>query len=360
MKNHDDFAIGWIDFLDELNRARKNIGCSISNAWFRGQADPKPLWPSIYRYGRNADIDDKSRLEEIKRKIVYKEDQWKEHLKNKKSGKKKIQAFQIKEEEKSAATYNDDYHTSVNSANQAKKELALQKYRLKQFLTPVLGEREIFDEYVHKSGKSIDISSWEILAEMRHHNIQTRLLDWTDQFEIALYFSLEKFRAKINFSSWQENIDPRVIDSLKELPTPCIWLLNPYKLSKKATERYSIWDITREKEYDYYNVLLVERKWPFDIPVPIYAPGKLERIRSQGGYFTVFGNNKEPLENQIGKDCLLKIDISIRAAVFGAKYLTFFKGMSDFTLFRDLDTLGKELNDKFLRMQGNDKDREVC
>jgi hypothetical protein len=345
-----DSSVKWFEFLDNLNQIRNSLGCSVSDAWFRGQSDSSwSLLPSIYRHGCIQDIDNQAHIKELNKVIELKELEWKNHLVEKKKWKDSLEAS-YKDAQKSS-TMQEAYYLSVNNANKAKKELAETRHALKQFVTPILGEREIFDEYVHKSGRSSEDSSWEILAEMRHHGAPTRLLDWTDQFEIALYFSLEKYRLELTSLDWQENPSEDTLNRLNKLPVPCMWILNPYKLSKKATGRYSIWDITREKKYDYYNVLLAERAWPFDNPVPMYAPSQIERIKSQSGFFTAFGINKDPLEQQIGKSCLAKVNMKPQAAVFAVKYLTFFRGMSDFNVFRDLDTLGKEMNQKFTRMQ---------
>jgi hypothetical protein len=297
------------------------------------------------------DIDHQARVKELKREIEKKELEWKNYLEVKKKSKDMIELAH--RESTSLATRHDDYTSAVKEANRVKRDLAEIKRLLKQFTTPVLGEREIFDEFVHKSGRSSDISSWEILAEMRHHGVPTRLLDWTDQFEIALFFALEKYRYELTTLDWPDEPNDDALETLAKLPSPSIWILNPYKLCQKSTGRYSIWDITRELQYDYYRVLLSEKTWPFDMPIPIYAPSQLERIKSQSGYFTTFGNDKEPLEKQVGKNCLIKIEIEPQAAIFGLKYLLFFRGVSDFSVFRDLDTLGRELDRKFVRMQTN-------
>ena len=80
------------------------------------------------------------------------------------------------------------------------------------------------------------------------------------------------------------------------------------------------------------------RDRPFDEPLPIFPPVAIERIRSQRGYFTVFGNNKAPLDGQLksGLKCLEKVSISPETATFAL-----IQGLSPFEVFRDLDSLGK-------------------
>ena len=68
-------------------------------------------------------------------------------------------------------------------------------------------ENSLYYEFISLVASKIKInSSWESLYLMRHEEIPTRLLDWTEHLGIALFFAL----------------DSEVLDN------PHIWILDPY------------------------------------------------------------------------------------------------------------------------------------
>lgn len=278
---------------------------------------------------------------------------WQNLLKRKKSLKRSLReargAGGFSEE-----TLANEYHKVVSEAGTRKEELAAAKYGLLRFLAPVMGERDLFDEYVFRAGHGHDSSSWQILAEMRHHGVPTRLLDWTERFDIALFFALTEVRAVAQRENPKTESD--LADLVERLSgrgyRPCIWVLNPYLLAYRVTSRRSIWDFTRDPSNDYYRSVLIERDWAFDGPVPIFPPWRIPRVDSQRGFFTVHGNRKEPVEQQLPsvERSLEKIVIPLEAAVYGVYYLSRVFALDDFSVFQDLDSLGRTLSGKFQRM----------
>jgi FRG domain-containing protein len=345
MSINSSHATAWMTFLSSIEEARRELRCSHSAAWFRGQSDLRwNLEPSLFRYGIEDDPDDRIELATHERTIQGYRDRWQSLLQEKKELKKKIRY-----EADGDSSSHHRYHKVIAEAKIAKSELARAQTELKQFRAPVNGERELFEEFVFRAGKPDSILSWVILAEMRHHGVPTRLLDWTDRLDIAIYFALEQYRAEMSkISSAKE-----AIDRVANLPKPCIWVLNPFLLARRATGRTAIWNLARAAEYDYYVRILRDRNWPFDEPIPTYPPTSIERVRSQRGYFTVFGNSKEPLDRQAtdGITCLRRIVIDPEVAIFSLDYLARVQGLSPFEVYRDLDSLGRELSERFIRIQ---------
>lgn len=268
---------------------------------------------------------------------------WQEDLRRKAALKKEIQ--QSKERNQPVE---EMYHATCSAANKKRAQLAERRRELLRFRAPINGERELFDEFIFRAGRTSASNSWEVLAEMRHFGVPTRLLDWTDRLDIALYFALERYRA---LNDAEPGL-PSTAEAVERLPLPCIWVLNPYHLSRRVAGRTAIWNLALDSGHDYYGLLLRDRQWPYDEPIPTYPPAPLERVRAQRGYFTVFGNKKQDMEAQLGGGpaCLGKVSISWKAAMFCLDYLSRIQGLSQFEVYRDLDSLGRELVGRFTRI----------
>jgi FRG domain len=329
-------AEAWTQFLSEIEAARRRLHCSESAAWFRGHSNSSwHLVPSVFRFGTASDPDDAAELRRRAQAIKIERDKWQKLLREKTNLKSALSKV------RRDSPLQERYREASDSARLTRNSFVAMETALLRFQVSVNGERELFDEYVFRAGKSDSYESWKVLAEMRHHGVPTRLLDWTDRLDIALYFALDQYCDQQDGAS----SSPPLL--------PCIWVLNPFRLSRRASNRTAIWNITHHPELDYYHRFHRTRDWPFDEPLPIFPPVAIERIRSQRGYFTVFGNNKAPLDVQLksGLKCLEKVSISSEAANFCIDYLSRVQGLSPFEVFRDLDSLGKELTARFAKIQ---------
>lgn len=149
-------------------------------------------------------------------------------------------------------------------------------------------ENEIFADFRssgHKYLKPTTLTdSWDYLSAMQHFGVKTRLLDWTTDLEVALYFALEGV----------EKVD---IDRPTEWP--CIWVLNPFRLNSFFIKEGPVFDRADPIPYDYYDQTVAcvrtRAKWPHTAGLA-YSPGfSNDRIAAQYGCFTIHGDWSGPL-----------------------------------------------------------------
>lgn len=165
--------------------------------------------------------------------------------------------------------------------------------------------------------------SWELLYLMQHHGVKTRLLDWSESFAVALFFAFDNWNEKENNSA--------------------IWLLDPVLLNERTLgeEKFYIPDESYEKHF--------EKEVSFhDNTLALYPVRNSSRMISQQGMFTLQGISNESLEeefdgdlieNEILKKIILKKNVKKDIEMFLKQ-----NGMSDFSLFPDLDGLAKHIN----------------
>lgn len=175
-------------------------------------------------------------------------------------------------------------------------------------------EREIFQKFARRFDRHG--GSWDVLVDMQHHSQDTRLLDWTEAFGVALYFAVYPFD-----------------DTAPE--SPCIWITNPFTLSAKAQCKndLALRAFHYEEDMDYYNLFINSDNWPFERPIPYFAPGSNPRIMAQRGFFTIHGHNSEPLEIQCPK-YVRRVDLPLEAVKEAKEFLEL-AGINKISLFPD-------------------------
>lgn len=138
-----------------------------------------------------------------------------------------------------------------------------------------------------------ETDKWLFLA--RHVGLPTRLLDWSGNALVGLYFALHE-------------------------PKPVVWALNPHELNLKSApdSRPNTFPLTwfpgeGERNIGYRNVAaawrLGERALGF--PVAVEPTNIHPRMNAQHSFFTVHGTSPEPLCEQVGPSCLRKFLIQI-------------------------------------------------
>jgi hypothetical protein len=163
-------------------------------------------------------------------------------------------------------------------------------------------ERMMLDDFRRQSVLHSDAQmsnatdgDFRTLFMMQHYGIPTRLLDWSTNPFIALYFALTSAA-----------IDPD--DKTKYLEDAAIWVLDPVAWNKTALEQ--------AKREDRGPLLMdqADAYKPKPVINDVVAPGEVERMHdrpaailgiannarmfAQRGVFTVFGRDTLPMEEQ--------------------------------------------------------------
>lgn len=173
-------------------------------------------------------------------------------------------------------------------------------------------ETELLDEFQRLSRPYIDYNiisdDWDLLALAQHHGLPTRLLDWTTNPLVALYFAF--------------------IEEDKLVKNRAVWILIIDKLSIADCSKHT----------------------PFNYPKTIaYKPNSItQRLIAQNGWFTVHKLNPPPKyflkldKHAEFKDSLISLEIDNNAR---DEILTRLDtlGINEFTLFPGLDGLSKYL-----------------
>ena len=201
------------------------------------------------------------------------------------------------------------------------------KYRNKNFLSL---ENELFFDFCLYCGPLYqrNLKSWDILFEMRHAGIPTKLLDWTENFGSALYFALKDV-------DWKVNRNKR--NPIK----PCIWILNPYKLNKRISGEHEI-KFVEELQIEYHDTL--DGK-DFKGPLAILSSREGLRVFSQKSLYTFHGNEKRSLE-EAHPDIVTKHEIPLEALKHAQEFLSL-AGINEYSLFPDLDGLGRHFKNVY-------------
>jgi len=187
--------------------------------------------------------------------------------------------------------------------------------------------------------RGLEGGEWDILFLMQHYGIPTRLLDWTENPFIALYFAV----------MGAKSVGGR--GSRRYRSNACVWALDPHKWNRQALSNQSFdGDILApgDEEIKAYNP---ERDFSGELPVCMYGNHNSRRIVAQRGVFTVFGVKHVAMEKlhvgkQFKKACLIKIEInkkfiaSIRDSLLGY-------GITESTIFPDLVGLAQEIKREF-------------
>jgi hypothetical protein len=169
----------------------------------------------------------------------------------------------------------------------------------------------------------------EMLFLMQHHGVPTRLLDWTENPYVALFFALEVNEAGDDAA---------------------VWTLDPVSLNKTALANNTGSDRVLAANDELLNAYQPggQVKSSGKLPVAMYGVHNSRRIVAQRGVFVLFGTSTTPMESNTDlSPALMKklvIPAAARQTIFKALHNM---GVTDSVVYPDLDGLGREIKNRY-------------
>ncbi|MFP1681013.1 FRG domain-containing protein [Alloalcanivorax sp. C16-1] len=176
------------------------------------------------------------------------------------------------------------------------------------------------------------VDGLETLFFMQHFGVPTRLLDWTANPFVGLFFALRTARKG---------------------DRPAVWVLDPAKWNQNALSRTSYsggpLDPANELLSGYRQV--GDMTSLSDAPVAIFGAHNSPRIVAQQGTFVIFGSQTFPMETLYRNGAFPEKSIS-RIVIAGSAVETlrnsiFSHGITEGAMFPDLEGLGRDLRRTF-------------
>lgn len=180
---------------------------------------------------------------------------------------------------------------------------------------------------------------WELLFLMQHHGVPTRLLDWTENPYIALYFALTSCKK-----------DPKT----DIYPDCCIWSLDPIAWNRAVLDHISYIDgvlVASDERLNAHKPGVKEHVFSKK-PVAMYGSYNSPRIVAQRGTFMVFGSDLLPMEDVKANAQTITDEVLSKLIIPGDKVAAVLKaltsiGYTDSVIFPDLDGLAREIKRGF-------------
>lgn len=213
-------------------------------------------------------------------------------------------------------------------------------------------ERQMLEDFARQNvlhGNTMQVhgepDDFRALFFMQHYGVPTRLLDWTGNPFIALYFALTTAERKANSDEYSEDAAVWVLDPVSwndhALADVSYGKEGPVSLDSEEAKAYGPRKLFKGKLETSAIKTLYER------PVAILGVANNARMFAQRGVFTMFGKMLHPMEQQYDadkfpEDCLVKLVVpKAKIAELTGRLLQI--GYTDSVSYPDLHGLAMEI-----------------
>lgn len=203
-------------------------------------------------------------------------------------------------------------------------------------------EREMVRDFKLRASAYIENSpknDMEWLFLMQHYGMPTRLLDWTESYLIALFFSV--------VSLSQEN--------------STVWIIEPWSLN---SEFFNCLSLPTSDDLYFNNYILHLDKQSIDdqrniegtFPIALRPNRNSPRIIAQKGTFTIHGKERISINGYITNKNVSTTKIKLEKIIIDGNYKKellqqlFLAGVTHSTLFPELEGLSNEISCRYSRL----------
>ena len=188
-------------------------------------------------------------------------------------------------------------------------------------------EKALFFEFTKTASRLFDkrLNDWEILFDMQHYWVPTRLLDWTTVMGVALAFILH--------SDYEDTDDS------------ALYILDPTALNR-LSGREDVISVPEDKSFDYKKIYWEKRPFQVERPLAIRPSQISERLRAQKGTFTIFGTEKSTFEASAA-ECFRKVILPGSAKKEAREFLKW-SNLDEYTIYPDIVGMARHIKRKIL------------
>lgn len=178
-------------------------------------------------------------------------------------------------------------------------------------------EKDIFFEFQRAAARLFrnEDTDWDVLFDMQHYGVATRLLDWSENPGVAIAFALL---------------------SSHKTGDAAIWLLDPLALNKLSRVR-EIKRLPGDPEFSFQKQYWERNPPEFELPLAISPKFRSERLFAQRGTFTVHGADPANIDDQPQCRPFLRRVVLAEGLREGARRNLRYSNLDEYAIYPDIE-----------------------